>query len=222
MRAAACLALAAAVLAAGARASAEPPTAPSVVIEFTDPGISPPHWVMTLHPDGSGHFHSEAGAPPPGGLREIDAPSVTRDFTVSHKFAQDVFAVAAHHAWFNQKCDSHLKVAFQGWKKLSYSGPNGQGSCTFNYSKDKDIEDLGDSLEAVAETVIEGERLELLLEHDPLGLDKEIEVLVEAVEDGRAQQVCAIRGILERLAQDDNVLVMVRKRARMLLAQAQT
>jgi hypothetical protein len=31
-----------------------------------------------------------------------------------------------------------------------------------------------------------------------------------------------IRGILERLAQDDNVLEMVRKRARTLLARAET
>jgi hypothetical protein len=42
------------------------------------------------------------------------------------------------------------------------------------------------------------------------------------VGDGRAQQVCVIREILGRLAQDDTVLERVRKRARMLLEQGVT
>jgi hypothetical protein len=49
-----------------------------------------------------------------------------------------------------------------------------------------------------------------------------MEFLVEAVGDGRAQQVCVIREILGRLAQDDTVLERVRKRARMLLEQGVT
>jgi hypothetical protein len=75
---------------------------------------------------------------------------------------------------------------------------------------------------AVSETILEGARLELLLQHDRLGLDAEMEFLAEAAGDGRAQQLCAIRGILERLAQDDSVLERVRKRARMLLDQSTT
>ena len=136
-----------------------------------------------------------------------------RDIQVSAGFAGRVFAAAERHNWFNEPCESHLKVAFQGWKMLTYTGPQGHGSCTFNYSKDKEIQTLGDSLEAVAETILEGARLELLLQHDRLGLDAEMEFLTEAVGDGRAQQVCAIREILERLAQDDSVLERVRKRA---------
>ena len=122
-------------------------------------------------------------------------PAVDRDIQVSAAFANRVFAAAQRHNWFNEACESHLKVAFQGWKTLSYTGPQGRGSCTFNYSKNKEIQNLGDSLEAVAETILEGARLELLLQHDRLGLDAEMEFLTEAVEDGRAQQVCAIQAI---------------------------
>jgi hypothetical protein len=46
--------------------------------------------------------------------------------------------------------------------------------------------------------------------------------LVDAAGNGRAQQICTIRGILVRLAQDDEVLERVRKRARLLLAQGDT
>jgi hypothetical protein len=49
-----------------------------------------------------------------------------------------------------------------------------------------------------------------------------MEFLTEAVQDGRAQQVCAIRDILERLDQDSDVLERVRKRARALLDRGPT
>jgi len=152
----------------------------------------------------------------------MDAPDVNRDVHLSAQFTARVFETAQRHKWFNQGCESHLKVAFQGWKKLSYNGPEGSGTCTYNYSKDKDIESLGDSVVAVAETIFEGARLEMLLQHDRLGLDKEMEYLVDAAGDGRAQQICAIREILVRLAEDDEVLDRVRKRAKLLLVQAGT
>jgi hypothetical protein len=114
-----------------------------------------------------------------------------------------------------------MKVAFQGWKKLSYQGPDGSGSCTFNYSKDKEVQGMGESLVAVAAGILEGARLESLLQHDRLGLDKETEYLEEAAKDGRVQQVLTIREILERVADDEGVMERVRKRARELLARAQ-
>lgn len=220
----------AAALVLAARCNAEDPTTPApgtftgpvVIAEFSDPGLSPSHWSLTLRSDGSGHFLSEMGNAAAGEqLSEMRVPNVSRDVQLSPKFAESVFQAAQHHGWFNEQCESHLKVAFQGWKSLSYSGPDGKGSCTFNYSKDKDIQGLGDSFMAVAQTILEGVRLEMLLQHDPLGLNKEIESLAAAAQDGRAQQICAIRGILQRLAEDDSVMELVRKRARILLARAQ-
>ena len=74
---------------------------------------------------------------------------------------------------------------------------------------------------AVASTVVEGARLEILLEHDRLGLDKEMDFIMEAAGDGRVQQILAIRPILERLADDPEVMERVRKHAKVLLARAQ-
>jgi hypothetical protein len=214
--------LAVAILAVAAHGQAPAAADPTFQLDFSDPGLSPSQWTITLRPDGSGHFRSRAGKAPNDASPGIVPPAVDRDIQVSAAYAARVFAAAQRHKWFKEACESHLKVAFQGWKTLTYTGPQGQGSCTFNYSKDKEIEDLGDSLEAVAETILEGARMELLLQHDRLGLDAEMEFLVEAVGDGRAQQVCVIRETLERLAQDDTVLERVRKRARMLLEQGAT
>jgi hypothetical protein len=213
------LAVALVAVAAPVAANGQAPSAadPTFQLDFSNPGLSPSQWTLTLRPDGTGHFRSQAGKPTDDSKQGIVPPAVDRDIQVNAAYAGRVFAAAERHRRFNEACESHLKVAFQGWKTLTYTGPQGKGSCTFNYSKDKEIQELGDSLEAVVETILEGARMELLLQHDRLGLDAEMEFLVQAVGDGRAQQVCVIRETLERLAQDDTVLERVRKRARMLL-----
>jgi hypothetical protein len=189
---------------------------PTVEVDYSNPGLAPSHWVLTIHPDGSGHFKSERGTGP--APQSLDAPNIDRDITVTSAFAERVFAQARAHSYFTKDCESHMKVAFQGWKRLTYRGPDGQGSCTYNYSKDKSIQELGDSLVAVGSAIVEGARLETLLQHDPLGLDREMDYLVDAAGDGRVQQLGVIRGILTRLAQDDAVMERVRRRARLLLA----
>lgn len=190
-------------------------------VEFSNPGADPSHWALVLHPDGSGHFNAERGSGPPAdGLETMEPSVVNRDIQLSQSFTDHVFEIARHHKFLNEACESHLKVAFQGWKKISYSGPDGEGSCEFNYSKDHDIENLGDALVGVAATLTEGARLQMVLQHDPLGLDREMEYLVEASGDGRLQQVCTISGILKQLEADPAVMDRVRKRARILLQQA--
>ena len=186
-------------------------------VEYTNPGLTPAHWVLTLNPDGSGHFRSERGDAPHNPAQGFEAANVDRDIHLSAGYAGRVFATVRQHNLFNSGCDSHMKVAFQGWKKFSYNGPEGAGSCTFNYAKDKDVQSLGESLVAVAEAIEEGARLEVLVQHDPLGLNKEMEFLTEAAGDGRVQEIETIQGILTRLADDQSVMEIVRRRAKALL-----
>lgn len=209
----------AAVLVLSAHAAVGQATTETFEAEFTNPAQAPSHWTLVLHPDGSGSF-SSSGGDMAGGNSDMKAPPVNREVRVSKDFAERVFQTAYSHKLFNENCDSHLKVAFQGTKTLRYSGPRGSGSCSFNYSKDREIQTLGDSVIAVEQTIMEGARLELLLKHDPLGLDAEMSYLVQAAKDGRVQQICVIRSILSQLAGDPEVLNEVRKRADSLLADA--
>jgi hypothetical protein len=186
---------------------------------FSNPGLVPAQWTLEFHPDGTGHFRTVRGSAPAAG-EGMEARDVDKDIRLSGQFAEHVFQIAEKKKLFKNGCDSHLKVAFQGTKKLTYTGPAGQGSCEFNYSKDPEIQALGDSLISVATTLIEGARLQTLLLHDRLGLDRETEALVESAADGRAQQIGSIRDILERLAEDPAVLERVKRRARMLLTKA--
>jgi hypothetical protein len=190
---------------------------PVFQVDYSNPRLIPAQWTLEIHPDGSGHFKTERGKAPGDGIEPAD---IDRDVHLSTQFADRVFSVMEQKAPFRHGCEGTLKVAFQGTKKLTYTGPGGTATCEFNYAKDKDIQSLTDSLVSVATTLIEGARLQNLLLHDRLGLDRETQVLVESAKDGRAQQIGSIRDILERLAQDPAVLERVKRRARMLLTKA--
>jgi len=193
---------------------------PTVQIEYSNPSLYPARWTLLLHQDGSGHFHADGGTPPTGHPQTMVPGKLDRDIRLSSEFTSRIFKTVHEDKILHNKCESHLKVAFQGTKKISYSGPDAEGGCEFNYSTNKQIQDLGESVVAVGQTLIEGARLEILYQHDPLGLDKAIQYVVEASGDGRMQQICAIRTILERLEDDPHVLDRVRKQARLLLARS--
>ena len=210
------LALLAALLVVPARAQQER----VVQVEFSNPSLYPANWKLILHPDGSGHFHAEGGIQPARYPETMFPGKLDRDVRLSPEFTSRIFQTVHEDKILRNRCESHLKVAFQGTKKIRYSGPDAEGGCEFNYSTNKQIQELGESLIAVGQTLIEGARLELLYQHDPLGLDKAIQFVVEATGDGRMQQICAIRNILERLEDDPRVLDRVRKQARLLLARS--
>ncbi len=186
-------------------------------IDFTNNQLTPSHWRIQLQEDGSGQFDADGGNPTPGDGSTVVVGDVHRTIRVSSNFASIVFTTARQHQLFAISCESRLKVAFQGNKKLSYTGPEGSGSCEYNYSKDKQIQSLGDSLLAVETTLLHGARLEKLLQHDRLGIDKEMEGLAAEVKSGSALEVISIRDTLAKIANDPQVLDRARRKARLLL-----
>jgi hypothetical protein len=194
--------------------------APLFKIDFTNAQLMPSHWQIQLNPDGTGQFDADGLGSTGGESKQIEAGDVHRTIQLSPAFTDQVFATARRKKLFAIPCDSRMKVAFQGTKRLSYSGPEGSGACEFNYSKDKDIQSLGDSLMAVETTLLFGARLEKLLVHDRLGIDREMENLVTASKEGTALEVGAIRETLSKIASDDQVLERARKKARLLMTQA--
>jgi hypothetical protein len=189
-------------------------------IEFTDAQLIPSHWKLVLHPDGSGYFDAEGGKPSGQDANQILAGEVHRPVQLSAAFTEQVFSIARQRKLFAFPCESHMKVAFQGIKHLSYSGPEGSGSCEYNYSKDKEIEQLGNSLLAVEYTILSGAKMEKLLQHDRLGLDRELDLLMGAAHEGNAAEMGTIGDTLTRIASDEQILERARRKARQLLAQA--
>jgi len=191
-----------------------------IEVAFHNPNLSPQSWKLSFDEQGRGQFDAQAGPASSQPMGEMALGDIHRPIQLSPEFTAHVFTVARERKLFAFPCESHFKVAFQGTKRLSYSGPEGSGACEYNYSKDKPIQELGEELMAVENTIVCGERLEMDLQHDRLGLDKELEDLYASVQNHSAIEMSAIRDTLDKIASSDQVLERARRRARLLLAQA--
>jgi len=185
---------------------------------FENPKLQPANYVLDINEDGTGHFHSEPGTAAAPDAEGIAPQPLTTDIKIGEPLRSSLFKTARSHNHFNVACEStKSKVAFTGKKALQYSGPDGDGSCTFNWSHDQQLMKMTEDLIAVAFTLEEGRRLAVEHEHNRLSLDAELEELQDAVKAGRAQQIQNIAPQLQAIASDEKVLERARTRARQLL-----
>jgi hypothetical protein len=183
--------------------------------------LQPPKYLVTVNEDGTGHYRSEGAGPVSNDPENIPAEPQDRPIHISQAVRATMFATARKNKLFAMACDDGAKnIAFQGTKTLQYEGPEGQGSCTYNWSKSSQIDKLTDQFQAIAATLDEGGKLQRQYEHGRLSLDAELELLDQMVRDGRAIEVENIAPILQTLAGDEAVLQRVQRRARALLAGA--
>jgi hypothetical protein len=190
---------------------------------YENPQLQPPKYVVTVGEDGTGHFRSEAGGPVSTDPENMPADPQDRPIRISKAVREAMFATARKNKLFAMACDDGGKnIAFQGTKTLQYEGPEGRGSCTYNWSKNGQIDKLTDQFQAIVATLDEGSKLQRQYEHARLSLDAELEFLEQMVHDGRAIEVENIAPILQTLAGDEAVLQRVQRRARALLAEAKT
>jgi hypothetical protein len=208
---------------ASANGPAQEPAQPQIRFTYENPKLQPHKYVLTVAEDGTGHFRSEADRPPSNDPENMPADAQDRPIHISKALRESMFATARKSKLFAIACDDGGKnIAFQGTKTLQYSGPEGTGSCTYNWSKLSQIDRLTGQLEAVALTLDEGSKLQREYEHGRLSLDGELEFLDQMAQDGRAIEIENIAPILQTLIGDEAVLQRVQRRARALLAAAKT
>lgn len=185
---------------------------------FENPKLQPASYSIDLNEDGTGHFRSEPGAAAATDAEGVAPQPMEANITIDEPLRSALFKTARSHNFFDVACEStKVKVAFTGKKALQYTGPDGDGSCTFNWSRDQQLMKVADDLIAVAFTLEEGRRLAVEHEHSRLSLDAELEQLQDAAKAGRAQQIQNIAPQLEAIAADEKVMVRARNRARELL-----
>ena len=199
-------------------------TAPAQVrFTYENPKLQPAKYVITVEEDGNGHYVSEAGEAASTDPANAAAGPQDRPIHISKDLRQQIFAAAHKNKLFAIACDAHEKnIAFQGTKTLEYTGPDGTGSCRYNWSKSTQINKLTDQFEAVAATLDEGSKLQRQYDHGRLSLDTELEFLTQMVQEGHAAEIENIAPLLQKLAHDEAVLQRVQRRAQALLEQAKT
>ena len=191
----------------------------TVTFRFENQQLQPPTYVITVHEDGTGHFHADPGHASPDDTAALPSEGQDRAIQITSPTVERIFEIARAKKYFNITCetgDSHL--AFTGKKELSYQGSDGHGSCTYNYSKDPKIQWLTTEMQGIAATLEEGRRLQLEHEHGRLSLDAELETLEQMAMNGQALELQNVAETLIAIVKDDAVLQRAQKRARHLLA----
>ena len=195
-------------------------TAAQIRFTYENPKLEPHKYVLAVGEDGSGTFRSEGGGGSADG-QSMSSESLDRPIHVSKTVRESMFAAARKNKFFGKACDDGGKnIAFQGTKTLEYKGPDGQGSCIYNWSKNAQIDKLTDQFEAIATTLDEGSKLQRQYEHGRLSLDSEMETLDQMVHEGLAIEIENIAPLLQTLAGDEAVLQRVQRRAKTLLEAA--
>ena len=146
---------------------------------------------------------------------------VDRTMNLGAELTAKIFSTARSLNFFNIFCGTKAKnIADTGTKTLSYSAADGAGTCTYNYSDDKNVTMLTDHFYAIAYTMDVGRRLDFERRFDRLGLDAEMLALEHAVQEKNALELGNIAPTLRRIADDGEVMQRVRQRAAKLLEQS--
>jgi hypothetical protein len=146
---------------------------------------------------------------------------IDRPMKFSPATTETIFKAARSLDYFNILCASKAKnIADTGKKTLSYTGPDGHGSCLYNYSENKSVAQLTETFQAIAFTMDEGRKLEFLHRYDRLGLYSEMDTLIHEFEEKRALELGNITPALTSIVADEALMQRVREKAAKLLAQA--
>ncbi len=206
----------------------------TVTYQFERPGLVVPRFQVLVREDGTGRYEAEeATSGLPGtqtgegqaGTGQTGAAGasshVKREIMISPATTAKIFKAARAERFFGIACASKAKnIADTGTKTLIYEGPDGRGSCTYNYTEKKEISMLTDLFLGIATTLDEGRKLEFKRRYDRLGLDAELDVLSQASESGRAVELGTIAPLLRELAGDTEMMQRVRLRSAKLLDRA--
>lgn len=200
-------------------AAAQTPTAQAdrayVRLTVANPQVEPHLYSLEIFEDGTGSYTSSTTG-------EAVSLSAGQQVRVHDPLLSQIFKTARAEHFFAMNCESpQHHVAFTGKKTLTYAGSDGTGSCTFNYSNDRAVNDTATMLMNVAYTLTVGARLKSEHLHDRLSLDAELEALQDEVaREHHTMELGNIAPELQSIADDDAVMERARKRATALLSEA--
>ena len=182
-----------------------------VSFQFDRTGLPVPHFTLRIREDGAGRYQADQAETPATAtsMRGQADQHVDRPINLTRGTVAKIFKAARAANYFNIECASKAKnIADTGKKTLSYTGADGSGSCTYNYSENKSVDTLTNVFLAIAFTM-----------DDRLGLDAEMISLGQEAEAGRALELGTIAPTLAVIADDTAVIQRVRLRAQKMLEQ---
>jgi hypothetical protein len=195
-------------------ASSAAPDQPQVWFNFQwNDGVPWQSYSIQVQADGKTHFN---GTPNPS--RDGNTDPVQDDFIMSEANRQKIFDSARNLNYFQRDCDSHLKhIAQTGAKTLIYKSSQAQGSCTYNYSQNPDVQQLTQLFLGLATVLDYGHRLAWQYRFDKLGMDQLLRELESLQANHQIEELGAIESILRKIANDPSLMHISQQSAQHLL-----
>ena len=180
---------------------------------YWNEGIPWQSYSILVRADGNTHFEGTPSPSPDG-----DTDPVTEDFVMSEANRQKIFNLAGKLNYFHGDFDSHLKhIAQTGAKTLTYKSAHVQGSCTYNYSQNSDVQQLTQLFLGLATTLDFGRKLAWNYRFDKLGMNETLRKLEELQAGHQVDELSAIEPVLRKIANDSGLMHISRETAQHLL-----
>jgi len=177
-------------------------------------GIPWQKYSIAVEPDGRTRFD---GIPAPDENTSQPDP-FQQDFIMSDANRRTVAELARKLDAFRGDYDSHLKkIAQTGSKTLEYRSATVQGSTTYNYSQNADVQQLTHLFQGIATTMDYGRRLAFQYRFDKLGMDERLKQLEDLQASHGVEELQIIAPMLRKIWNDPNLMNISRESARRLL-----
>jgi hypothetical protein len=197
------------------------PLEPTITFDRYWEAATPQDYTITVKSSGEAKYVSRDPTRPEAGSEAAD-PDYSLEFTMSTASSDRIFTLARETNYFSGDFDYKHKIANTGKKTLSYADPVRRFQTTYNYSENKNIQEVTKLFEGISATIEHGRKLQFMRRFDKLSLDAELKSMEELAKDGYLTEIQIIAPLLQNIVNDTSVLHMARQRAQRLLAAATT
>lgn len=168
---------------------------------------------ITVQSDGKARFEGV-----PHADDSSDSSPYRQDFSISEANRRKIFELAQKLNYFQGNFDAHLKhVAQTGEKTLQYESPRVEGSTTYNWSQNPDVQELTGLFTGIAMTIDYDRKLAFQYRYDKLGIDERLKELEGLEASHGVEELAIIAPMLSKIADDPDMMHISRQSARRLL-----
>ncbi len=190
----------------------QPESGPRITFTKILKGSIPEFEQVTVDPTGAATCDS----------RKLSEPSSSRAFQLSPATTQRIFHLAERlHNFQGITLESHKPVADLGRKTFAYEHGSENHSAEFNYTTNRDAQDLADVFEGIVSVNLHVRTLEYSIRYDPLGLPRELSLIQMDLERKALADPELMTPELQAIARDSRFLHVAQVRAENILQRLQ-
>lgn len=207
-------------LPASAQDKTEPshPTEPTITFDVFWEAATPQNYTITVESSGKAKYVSRNPTRHEEGSEDASDPDYEVEFTLTPASRDQLFTLAKGNNYFQGDFEYKHKVANTGRKTLTYADPVRRFQTTYNFSVNKDIDQITRLFQGISNTIEHGRKLQFMRRFDKLSLDTELKGMEEMAQNGYLAEIQIIAPLLQNLANDTSILHLARQRAQHLLA----